>query len=111
MTELTSLEILRSIYPDRVALNPSEVAAVLFGKQDRATVQGVREMLKEGHLAPHLGKLGGRWIIPITALAQSLDDLQFVVMRRPPIPHQNAQARKKRSGWRAPIGPRVGDPI
>ncbi len=109
MTTFNSLEILRSIYPDRVALSPEEVTSALYGRQDRAAVQAVRAMLLRGRLVPFLTKIGGRWIIPMAALAQALEDLQVVPLGRPHLRRHIAQARK-RSGWRAKVGERPANP-
>lgn len=70
-----TLDAIRSRFPKRATLTPDEVAEVIHGNSDRATVQGVREALGRGLIVPGLRKLGGRWLVPVGPLATALDGL------------------------------------
>jgi hypothetical protein len=70
-----TLDAIRSRFPKRATLTPDEVAEVIHGNSDRATVQGVREALSRGLIVPGLRKLGGRWLVPIGPLSTALDGL------------------------------------
>lgn len=67
--------ILQERFPNRIVLTAKEVAEVIHGKMDAATVQRVHRELERGILIPGLRKEGGRWRIPVQALIRSIDGL------------------------------------
>lgn len=68
-------EILKNRFPNRIILNTREVAEVLVGKIDAASVQSVQRRLERGILIPGLKKQGGRWRIPVQSLIHSIESL------------------------------------
>lgn len=67
------------IYAEQIAarhqkriLSPKEVAEELYSRTDRSAAQMVRERLEKGVLIKGLRKQGGRWEIPVYALAKAL---------------------------------------
>ncbi len=68
-----TLDIIKERFPGRATLLPEEVAEVIFGNSDPATVQGVRTNLKKGILVEGLLKRGGRWLVPVGPLADALE--------------------------------------
>ena len=101
----TSKELLQSIFPGRVVLSPQEVAMAMFGKSDRSATNSVRNLLQQGLLIPNLSMVRGRWLIPVAALGQALDDLHpepLLEMIRPGAGPRGRQSR------RAPPPVRIG---
>jgi hypothetical protein len=57
-----TLDIIKERFPGRATLLPEEVAEVIFGNSDPATVQGVRTNLKRGILVEGLlNEVAGGW--------------------------------------------------
>ena len=96
----TSSELLQSIFPGRVTLSPREVALAMYGKADRGAANAVQDLLQHGLLIPNLPKVRGRWLIPVAALGQWLDELQSEPVR--PKMLFPTVASPRRSSWRAP---------
>lgn len=71
------LPVLRAKFPDKVMLTVEDVADVL-GKTGAGGYEQTREQLAAGVIVPGLRKLGGSWLVPITALANALDNLVMV---------------------------------
>lgn len=70
-----TLDVLRQRFPGRVMLDLGDVAGVLLGRGDRAAREAVRAGIDRGDILPGLRKTLGRWLVPITALAEWLDSL------------------------------------
>ena len=70
-----TLDMLRQRFPGRFTLGLGDVAQVLLGKGDRAAQEAVRAGINRGDILPGLRKTLGRWLVPITALAEWLDGL------------------------------------
>lgn len=60
--------------PGKVMLTVEEVAQVL-GRTGAGGYEQTREQLAAGVIVPGLRKVGGSWLVPITALAAALDSL------------------------------------
>lgn len=72
------LPVLRKLFPDKAKLTVEDVARVL-GKSGAGGYEQTREQLASGVIVPGLRKLGGSWLVPVTALAQALDGLTEAV--------------------------------
>lgn len=70
-----TLDILRQRFPGRVMLDLGDVAGILLGRGDRAAREAVRAGIDRGDVLPGLRKTLGRWMVPITSLAEWLDSL------------------------------------
>ncbi|MCC4626265.1 hypothetical protein LL973_18490 [Xanthomonas campestris pv. nigromaculans] len=68
------LPILRVMFPDKPLLSVEDVARVL-NKTGAGGYEQTREQLAAGVIVPGLRKLGGSWLVPVTALADALDGL------------------------------------
>jgi hypothetical protein len=110
MLALTSNEHLAAMFPGRICITPEELAQAWKGKTTKGVVQHIRRRLKEGTLIPGLKRDGGRWNIPVPAVANVLDDLtrNAEAARRVRVVGVSSSppANKKRRGTN--IGPRPG---
>lgn len=68
------LPILRAMFPDKPLLSVEDVARVL-NRTGAGSYEQTREQLAAGVIVPGLRKLGGSWLVPVTALAEALDGL------------------------------------
>lgn len=68
------LPLLREMFPGKVMLSVEDVALVL-GRTGAGGYEQTREQLAAGVIVPGLRKMGGSWLVPITALAAALDRL------------------------------------
>ncbi|MBS7458898.1 hypothetical protein [Coralloluteibacterium stylophorae] len=68
------LPILRAMFPDKPLLSVEDVARVL-NRTGAGGYEQTREQLAAGVIVPGLRKLGGSWLVPVTALAEALDGL------------------------------------
>ena len=68
------LPLLREMFPGKVMLTVEDVAQVL-GRTGAGGYEQTREQLAAGVIVPGLRKVGGSWLVPITALAAALDSL------------------------------------
>jgi len=68
------LPLLREMFPGKVMLTVEDVAQVL-GRTGAGGYEQTREQLAAGVIVPGLRKVGGSWLVPITALASALDGL------------------------------------
>lgn len=72
----TTLDTLRAAFPPpRAMLTVEEVAEVIYGRSDLGGREAVTAGLRRGDIIPGLRKVGGRWLVPIAALADWLDGL------------------------------------
>lgn len=69
------LDVLRQQFPGSVTLGLEEVAQALRGKGDRNAQESVRAGIAKGDILPGLRKTRGRWRVPITTLADWMDNL------------------------------------
>lgn len=67
--------MLQAMFPGRVMLNVEDVAQVLGLEKGRAGREAISAALRRGDVLPGLRKVLGRWLVPITALADWLDSL------------------------------------
>ena len=71
-----NLDALRAAFPPpRAMLTVEEVARVIYGRGDLGGREAVTAGLRRGDIIPGLRKVGGRWLVPIKALADWLDSL------------------------------------
>lgn len=68
------LPLLREMFPGKLMLTVEDVARVL-GRTGAGGYEQTREQLANGVVVPGLKKMGGKWLVPIAALANALDDL------------------------------------
>ena len=101
MTVISANErIIRETFPGRAAISAEDLGQLLRGSRSRGVANGIRRKLREDNLIPGLRKsAGGGWLIPISAAARVLDDLQ-----QEELPPDWRPAAKRRA--RAPQGPR-----
>lgn len=69
------LDELRRQFPGRIMLGLGDVAQALLGRGDRAAQEAVRAGINRGDILPGLRKTLGRWLVPITTLADWMDSL------------------------------------
>ncbi|MDQ7281375.1 hypothetical protein O0J73_11565 [Stenotrophomonas sp. Sm6012] len=62
------------MFPDKPLLSVEDVARVL-NRSGAGGYEQTREQLAAGVIVPGLRKLGGSWLVPVTALAEALDGL------------------------------------
>lgn len=70
-----TLGLLRDLFPGRAMLTAEDVAKVLGWDSNRAGRESVAAGIRRGDLLPGLRKVMGRWLVPITALADWMDGL------------------------------------
>ena len=68
------MPLLREMFPGKLMLTVEDIARVL-GRTGAGGYEQTREQLANGVVVPGLKKMGGQWLVPIAALANSLDDL------------------------------------
>lgn len=68
------LPLLREMFSGKLMLTVEDVARVL-GRTRPGSYEQTREQLANGVIVPGLKKMGGKWLVPIAASANSLDDL------------------------------------
>lgn len=85
------LPVLRDMFPGKAMLSVENVALVL-GRTGAGAYEQTREQLASGVIVPGLRKVGGGWLVPITALAAALDGLVEIDDRRQarPLPMRHA---------------------
>ncbi|UXB41315.1 hypothetical protein K7569_05860 [Stenotrophomonas maltophilia] len=99
------LPILRAMFPDKPLLSVEDVARVL-NRTGAGSYEQTREQLAAGVIVPGLRKLGGSWLVPVTALAEALDGLTDTDVAGQAIPKAHP-ARHTVTGAN-PIVPRKG---
>lgn len=70
-----TLDLLPEMFPGKAMLTAEDVAKVLGRESNRAGREAVAAGLRRGDLLPGLRKVMGRWLVPITALADWIDGL------------------------------------
>ncbi len=102
-----TLDLLREMFPGKAMLTAEDVARVLGRESNRAGREAVAAGLRRGDLLPGLRKVMGRWLVPITALADWIDGLaesaktsgpQVGPARRSVVPNSQQAADEPRRG-------------
>lgn len=86
-----TLDMLRSLFPGKVMLTVEDVAQVMGLEKGRAGREAISAALRRGDVLPGLRKVLGRWLVPITALANWLDSLS---QQREVVPPPTSAARR-----------------
>ncbi|MCQ4163855.1 hypothetical protein [Tahibacter harae] len=99
-----TLDLLREMFPGKAMLTADDVAKVLGRDGNRAGREAVTAGLRRGDLLPGLRKVMGRWLVPITALADWIDGLaEPAQVSAPPVgPAPRSVASQPRHAMDAP---------
>lgn len=69
------LPLLREMFPPPKVMLTVEDVALVLGRTGAGGYEQTRGQLAAGAIVPGLRKMGGSWLVPITALAAALDGL------------------------------------